>query len=52
MLQELHEVMKQIKELSEAEHDMLKEVQPSVETIKESVKGVAEAVSEEGSKKS
>lgn len=44
-LQELHEVIKRIKDLSEAEHDILQEVHPKVEQIKESVKGVAEAVS-------
>ena len=56
MLQELQEVMKRIKELSEAEHDMLREVHPNVEKIKESVKDVADAVSDdksnEGSRKS
>ena len=49
MLQELHEVMKRIEELSKAEHDMLREVHPNVEKIKESVKDVAVAVSAEGS---
>ena len=45
MLQELHEVIKRIEELSKAEHDMLREVHPNVEKIKESVKDVAAAVS-------
>ena len=45
MLQELHEVIKRIEELSKAEHDMLREVHPNVERIKESVKDVAVAVS-------
>lgn len=49
MLQELHEVTKRIEQLSKAEHDMLKEVHPNVEKIKESVKGVAVAVSAEDS---
>ena len=47
MLQELHKVMKRIEELSKAEHDILREVHPSVEKIKESVKDVAVAVSED-----
>jgi hypothetical protein len=49
MLQELHAVAKRIEKLSEAEHDMLREVHPSVEKIKESVKDVAVAVSGEDS---
>ena len=49
MLQELHEVIKRIEELSKAEHDMLREVHPNVEKIKESVKDVAVAVSAEDS---
>lgn len=49
MLQELHAVTKRIEQLSEAEHDMLREVHPSVEKIKESVKDVAVAVSAEDS---
>ena len=49
MLQELHEVIKRIEELSKAEHDMLQQVHPNVEKIKESVKDVAVAVSAEDS---
>ena len=45
MLQELHEVIKRIEELSKAEHDILQQVHPNVEKIKESVKDVAVAVS-------
>ena len=52
MLQELHEVMKRIEELSKAEHDMLQEVHPTVEKIKESVKDVAVAVSAEDTRNS
>ena len=52
MLQELHNVMKRIEELSKAEHDMLREVHPNVEKIKESVKDVAVAVSPEDAKNS
>jgi hypothetical protein len=49
MLEELHEVTKRIEKLSKAEHDILQEVHPSVEKIKESVKDVAVAVSAEDS---
>ena len=49
MLEELHEVTKRIEALSKAEHDMLQEVHPAVEKIKESVKDVAVAVSAEDS---
>lgn len=48
-LKELHEVTKRIEKLSKAEHDMLQEVHPTVEKIKESVKDVAVAVSAEDS---
>jgi hypothetical protein len=48
-LKELHEVAKRIEGLSKAEHDMLQEVHPAVEKIKESVKDVAVAVSAEDS---
>ena len=49
MLRELHEVTKRIENLSKAEHDLLREVHPNVEKIKESVKDVAVAVSAEDS---
>lgn len=52
MLQELHRVMKRIEELSRAEHDMLREVHPNVEKIKESVEDVAVAVSTDDPKNS
>jgi hypothetical protein len=52
MLQELHKVMKRIEDLSRAEHDLLQQVHPNVEKIKESVKDVAVAVSTEDSKNS
>ena len=48
-LKELHEVAKRIEKLSKAEHDMLQEVHPAVEKIKESVKDVAVAVSADDS---
>ena len=44
MLKELHAVTKRIEKLSEVEHDMLREVHPTVEKIKESVDDVASAV--------
>ena len=52
MLRELHQVTKRIEELSKAEHDMLREVHPNVEKIKESVKDVAVAVAAEDSRNS
>lgn len=45
MLKELHDVTKRIEQLSKIEHDMLRDVHPNVEEIKESVRGVADAVS-------
>jgi hypothetical protein len=47
MLQELHDVTKRIERLSKAEHDLISEVHPKVDAIKESVKDVAVAVSAE-----
>jgi hypothetical protein len=49
MLQELHDVTKRIEQLSKDEHDLLREVHPNVEKIKESVQDVAVAVSAEDS---
>jgi len=49
MLGELHEVTKRIEKLAKAEHDLISEVHPKVEEIKESVKDVAVAVSAEDS---
>ena len=45
MLKELHDVTKRIEKLSEVEHDLIREVHPNVEEIKESVKDVSDAVS-------
>jgi hypothetical protein len=45
MLKELHDVTKRIEKLSEAEHDLIREVHPKVDEIKESVKDVSDAVS-------
>lgn len=46
MLKELHEMTTRIERLSQAEHDMIRQVHPAVGEIKESVKDVAAAVSE------
>ena len=48
MLKELHDVTKRIEKLSEVEHDLIREVHPNVEEIKESVKDVSDAVSAQG----
>jgi predicted transcriptional regulator len=49
MLRELQAVTKRIEKLSEVEHDLLREVHPTVEKIKESVDDVATAVGNGGS---
>jgi hypothetical protein len=45
MLKELHDMTKRIEKLSQAEHDLIREVHPKVDEIKESVKDVSDAVS-------
>jgi hypothetical protein len=45
MLKELHDVTKRIEKFSKAEHDLIQEVHPTVEEIKESVKDVSNKVS-------
>ncbi|HYJ04599.1 MAG TPA: hypothetical protein VEX43_05665 [Chthoniobacterales bacterium] len=45
MLKELSEVAKRIEKLSKVEHDLIRDVHPKVEEIKESVKDVSDAVS-------
>lgn len=45
MLKELHDVTKRIEKLSEAEHDLIRDVHPQVSEIKERVETVKEAVS-------
>jgi hypothetical protein len=45
MLKELHDVTKRIEKLSKAEHDLIREVHPDVQEIKESVKDVSKKVS-------
>ena len=47
MLQELHEMTQRIESLSKAEHDLIQEVHPKVDVIKEQVKNVVEKVSED-----
>jgi hypothetical protein len=47
MLKELHEMTARIEQLSEAEHDLIREVHPQVSEIKEHVETVKEAVSTE-----
>ena len=48
MLKELHDVTKRIEKLSKIEHDLIREVHPNVEEIKESVKDVSDKVSAQG----
>jgi hypothetical protein len=45
MLKELHEMTMRIERLSQAEHDLIRDVHPKVHEIKEHVENVAEAVS-------
>ena len=45
MLKELHAMTQRIEQLSKAEHDLIREVHPQVEKIKEHVEDVATAVS-------
>ncbi len=49
MLKELHEVTTRIERLSQAEHDLIRDVHPKVHEIKEHVESVAEAVSPQNS---
>ena len=49
MLKELHEMTTRIEQISQAEHDMIRDVHPQVGEIKEHVENVAEAVSLGGS---
>jgi hypothetical protein len=44
MLEELHAVTTRIERLSKAEHDLIQEVHPKVDEIKEHVENVADAV--------
>ena len=49
MLKELHEMTARIERLSAAEHDLIRDVHPKVDKIKEHVADVAEAVSPQNS---
>jgi hypothetical protein len=49
MLKELHDVAKRIETLSKIEHDLIQEVHPNVEEIKEHVKDVSDKVSSQKS---
>jgi len=49
MLEELHEMTRRIEKLSKAEHDLMSDVHPQVNEIKEHVQNVREAVSPEKS---
>jgi divalent metal cation (Fe/Co/Zn/Cd) transporter len=49
MLEELHEMTTRIEKLSQAEHDLIADVHPQVNEIKEKVKTVKEVVSPEKS---
>ena len=46
MLKELHEMTTRIESLSRAEHDLIQEVHPKVDELKDKVDDVAVAVSE------
>jgi hypothetical protein len=45
LLEELHEMATRIEKLSQAEHDLIRDVHPKVGQIKERVEDVREAVS-------
>ena len=47
LLEELHKVTKRIEHLSQKEHDLITDVHPKVNQIKEHVENVREAVSPE-----
>ena len=49
MLKELHEMTTRIEQISQAEHDLIREVHPQVGEINEHLENVAEAVSPGGS---
>ena len=49
MLKELHEMTTRIEQISQAEHDLIRDVHPQVGEIKQHVENVAEAVSPGGS---
>ncbi|HEY4271843.1 MAG TPA: hypothetical protein VGM65_07545 [Candidatus Udaeobacter sp.] len=47
MLEELHEMTARIERLSQSEHDLISQVHPQVDEIKEHVENVREAISSE-----
>ena len=47
VLKELHEMTRRIEQLSEAQHDLMRDVHPQVGEIKEHVESVKDAVSSE-----
>jgi hypothetical protein len=49
LLEELHQMTARIEKLSEAEHDLIRDVHPQVDEIKEHVEDVKEVVSPEKS---
>lgn len=49
MLHELHDMTKRIEGLSQAEHDLIREVHPKVSKIEERVENVAEVVAPDAS---
>jgi DNA replication initiation complex subunit (GINS family) len=49
LLEELHQMTARIEKLSEAEHDLISDVHPQVDEIKEHVEDVKEVVSPEKS---
>ncbi len=49
MLKELHEMTTRIERVSEAEHELIREVHPQVGEIKEQIESVKEAVAPEKS---
>jgi hypothetical protein len=50
MLNELHEMTTRVEQLSQAEHDLIRDVHPKVDEIKEQMEDVAESVSPQNAK--
>lgn len=51
MLKELHEMTTRIEQISEAEHNLIREVHPQVSEIKEHVENVAQKVTDDSDQK-
>ncbi len=47
MLQELHEVTRRIERISKAEHDLIREVHPKIDKMKDQMDTVADKVSDD-----